>query len=76
MLLEVKKYLQEKGDATLDELCTEFHVEDPEVMRQMLERLVDKGEVRVKQIAVRHCTKCTHCHELKNNDIYEWIKHE
>ncbi len=73
MLLEIKKYVKEKGDASLDELCSKFHVEDYETMRQMLQKLIDKGEVRMQKIG---CTKCVQCHEAGQIEIYEWIVSE
>jgi hypothetical protein len=72
MLIEMRKYLKEHGDASLIELCQQFHVEDPEVMRNMLADLIAKGEVRLKQSAGEvTCTKCAQCRILAN-EIYEW----
>lgn len=70
ILLSIKEYLREHGDASLDELCRQFDVEDYETMRKMLEKLIVKGEVRVRKIG---CTKCVQCHEAGQIEIYEWV---
>jgi len=76
MLIELKKYLKEKGDASLIDLCREFDIDDPEVMRHMLADLIAKGEVRLKQSAGEvTCTKCAQCHMLAN-EIYEWVEED
>ena len=74
MLLELKKYIQEQGDANLYEMCLNFDV-DAETMRKMLEQLINKGVIRKKQSAEVVCAKCPQCHLLAN-EIYEWIEKE
>lgn len=78
MLIELKEYLKEHGDASLAELCKcpEFDVSDPDAMRKMLDKLIKKGVVRKKQDALRYCTKCPQCPKLSNSEIYEWVKQE
>lgn len=75
MLLKLKKYIQEKGDASLGELCREFDVDDADVMRKMLEPLIKKGIIRKKQSVDVPCTKCPQCPSQCGNssEIYEWV---
>lgn len=75
MLLEdIKKYIEQKGDASLAELCQKFDI-DPEVMRDMLEKLIQKELIRKKQSVEVHCSSCPSCPAQCGNisEIYEWV---
>ncbi len=72
MLIKLKEYLKEKGDASLTDLCEKFDIQ-ADAMRDMLDKLIAKGVIRKKQEALRPCTKCPQCPKFSNSEIYEWV---
>ena len=72
MLIKVKEYLKNHGDTSLSELRQQFDIE-PDALRDMLDKLIEKGLVRKKHESLKQCNKCTQCPKLSNNEIYEWV---
>ena len=71
-LTALKKYLQENRVVSINDLATQFDT-NPDVLRDMLEILIHKGQVQKIQDADVHCGKCAHCH-LLSAELYEWIE--
>ncbi|OGT95145.1 MAG: hypothetical protein A2298_01985 [Gammaproteobacteria bacterium RIFOXYB2_FULL_38_6] len=70
MLLELKKYLIEKQEATLEELSQHFH-EDPDIIADMLEHWINKGNV-VKTMPTDACGGCNLTCGMSHLAIYSW----
>jgi putative ferrous iron transport protein C len=70
MLLQLKSYLKEKGIVSLEELAA-YLDEDPNVIQDMLEHFIRKGQV-VKKVSSDRCDTCTmHC-GIDLLAVYEW----
>ena len=71
ILSELKNYLQTHRKAPLSDLANRFHA-DPEALRGMLNKWVDKGKVRKLDAE----TKCGGCCKCDSNliEIYEWVE--
>lgn len=71
ILSDIKRYLQERKQATLGDLALHFDI-DPEAMRGMLARWMEKGKV-TKAVQPMGCKKgCTSCGCNEAMDIYTW----
>jgi Mn-dependent DtxR family transcriptional regulator len=71
LLITIKQYIKNKRLVSLHELASCFSI-DPEAMRDMLNFLIRKGNVR-KQNKTNKCgTQCTRCHPSKI-EMYEWV---
>ncbi|MCE6951845.1 FeoC-like transcriptional regulator [Cereibacter sphaeroides] len=73
LLLDLRSYLQERGQASLTDLAHRFR-SDPEAMRGMLGHWIGKGKVRRLACAPMACGKsCSGCHASAAPEIYEWL---
>jgi hypothetical protein len=71
ILSDIKVYLQERKQATLSDLSLHFD-SDPEAMRGMLARWVEKGKI-TKMVQPNGCKKgCPSCGCGEVAEIYVW----
>lgn len=70
-LIELKAFMQAQQLASLADLVKAFGAE-PNLLRDMLARWVDKGKVRCVQKTANCGTKCMRCDPLIT-ELYEWI---
>jgi putative ferrous iron transport protein C len=71
ILSDIKGYLQERKRATLSDLALHFN-SDPEAMRGMLARWMEKGKV-TKAVQPTGCKKgCASCGCSEAMEIYAW----
>lgn len=71
ILSDIKRYLETRGQASLNELALHFDV-DPDAMRGMLARWIDKGKV-ARTVAPGGCRKgCRSCGCGNDLEIYAW----
>ena len=71
ILSDIKRYLQERGQATLGDLALHFDV-DPDAMRGMLARWVEKGKV-ARIAGPSGCKRgCTACGCDSSMEAYVW----
>ncbi len=70
ILSDIRRYLQQRGQSTLADLCSHFDA-DPDAMRGMLQVWVRKGRV-LKQAVNASCgSSCTKC-DPSATEIYVW----
>lgn len=69
MLIDLKAYLAGKPCASLTEIARHLAME-PDAVRPMLERWIEKG--RVRRTAGARCRGCASCGEAEL-EFYEWI---
>lgn len=72
ILLKIKDYLKSQRLVSLFDLTTRFNV-DPEIIRQMLKVLINKGNLRQQQKTSQCGTKCAKCHPSMT-EMYEWVE--
>ena len=72
ILADLKNYLREQHVVSLNDLVMHFDM-DPDTIRNMLEVLIRKGQVRKIQETEVHCRKCAQCHMLAS-ELYEWVE--
>jgi putative ferrous iron transport protein C len=72
-LSALKTYVQENHVVSMNDLTAHFDM-DADTLRDMLEILIRKNQVRKIQDADVHCGKCAQCH-LLNAELYEWVEH-
>jgi putative ferrous iron transport protein C len=70
MLLQLKSYLMAKEAVTLEELAMHFD-EDPNVIQDMLEHFIRKGQV-IKKVPNARCDACTITCGLEHLSVYQW----
>lgn len=70
MLLEIKRYIAERGRVSLGDLVLHFET-DPDAMRGMLERWIRKGQL-VKCDAA-DCGGCASSCPSAREEAYEWV---
>jgi hypothetical protein len=71
ILSDIKGYLQERKQATLSDLALHFD-SDPEAMRGMLARWIEKGRV-TRAVQAAGCKKgCSSCGCEAAIEIYIW----
>jgi len=70
MLLELKKYLMNKQEVTLEELSRHFK-EAPEIIEDMLEHWINKGKV-VKTMSTEACRGCHLTCGMAHLSLYSW----
>jgi len=71
ILSDIKSYLQERKQATLNDLALHFD-SDPEAMRGMLARWMDKGKV-TKTVQSTGCKNgCPSCSCNAAAEFYAW----
>lgn len=70
ILSALRRYLQDRGQATLAEIALHFEV-DPEVARQMLGVWQRKGRVHKRRVTASCGTSCSQC-DPAATEIYVW----
>jgi len=71
ILSDIKRYLSERGQATLADMALHFQ-SSPDAVRGMLEVWAGKGKVR-RHLANPSCgSSCSNC-DPASVEIYEWI---
>lgn len=71
ILSDIKKYLQQRGQATLADIANHFHAE-PEAVRGMIEYWQRKGKV-ARTMANADCgSSCSKC-DVAATEIYHWL---
>ncbi len=74
ILTDVKKYLQQRGQASLGDIALHCDA-DPDAIRGMLETWIRKGRV-AKSGATASCgTSCQAC-DPASTEIYSWVESE
>jgi predicted transcriptional regulator len=71
ILLELKQYLQQRGQVSLQELVRHFHTE-PDTLRAMLAIMLRKGEVNKEMFNNARCNNCNKC-DATALEIYRWV---
>jgi transposase-like protein len=72
ILQDIKRYLQQRGQATLGDIARHFDSE-PSAVQGMLDRWVRKGRVR-RRLATSSCgSSCSKC-DPTNIEIYQWVE--
>jgi hypothetical protein len=70
ILSDVKRYLEQRGQATLADLAMHFDAE-PDVLRAMLEVWIGKGRVERSTVSADCGGSCTRC-APEAREIYRW----
>lgn len=71
ILSDIKRYLMQRGQASLDDIALHFDTQ-PDAVRGMLEQWMRKGRIR-RHLATSACGGgCTKC-APSSTEIYEWI---
>jgi putative ferrous iron transport protein C len=73
-LLDLKEYLRQHGQATLNDLSYHFRTE-PDAVRTMLEHWQRKGKVTRLQNSGGCGKNCAGCCFVSQVDIYVWQEH-
>ncbi len=71
-LTVLKAYMQKNHVVGLNELKIHFDM-DAETVRDMLDILIRKGQVRKIRDSELHCNKCAQCHNMLADELYEYI---
>lgn len=71
ILAELRSYLQQKQRITLNDLVVHFQI-DPDALRGMLSKWIQKGKVRLISGSNACGTSCCKCDPLLT-EIYEWV---
>ena len=71
ILSDIKRYLIERGSASLSDVALHFD-SDPEAVRGMLEQWVRKGKVRKNLLSASCGSSCDKCDTVAT-EVYEWI---
>ncbi len=72
MLLEIKRYMQERKQVSLRDLALHFDA-DPEAIRGMLDKWIEKG--RVRKCSSLACGSCaSDCSAAQQEEAYEWVE--
>jgi len=71
MLSDLKRYLQERDEATLADMALHFQAE-PEVVRAMLEVWMAKGRVERCSPSPACGSKCNLC-APGSGEVYRWV---
>lgn len=72
ILTDIRQYLSDRKRAGLDDLCIRFETQ-PDAMRAMLSRWMDKGSVRLIP-ANSTCGAASCCGCAKGDvELYEWV---
>lgn len=67
---DVKQYLQQRGEAPLDDIANHFGTESTAVLG-MLEHWERKG--RISRTHVRRCSCCGRCSNC-TTDMFSWVE--
>jgi putative ferrous iron transport protein C len=71
ILSDIKRYLQERKQATLSDLAIHFDIE-PEAMRGMLEHWIHKGKVSKSALGASCKKGCASCSCDTDMESYLW----
>jgi hypothetical protein len=71
ILSDIKRYLQDRGQATLGDLAIHFDT-DPDAMRGMLAQWIQKGRVLKTELRASCNRSCSKCCSDDAMEIYEW----
>jgi hypothetical protein len=71
ILSDIKRYLQERRQATLGDLAVHFDT-DPRAMRGILEQWIHKGRVAKSAVRASCNRSCSKCCGDDAMEIYEW----
>ncbi|MCH9698613.1 MAG: FeoC-like transcriptional regulator [Gammaproteobacteria bacterium] len=71
ILTEIKHYLQNQHRVPLKDLSYRFDI-DPDTLRVMLQRLIDKGCLRILDPGTPCSGGCSKC-PPQDVEIYEWM---
>lgn len=71
LLQQIKAYIRERHIVSLFDLKREFGT-DADVLRDMLNLWIQKGQLRCMQKTSACGTRCTNCDPLFT-EVYEWI---
>ncbi|KKO20263.1 MAG: sugar metabolism transcriptional regulator [Candidatus Brocadia sp.] len=71
ILSELKRYLSERGMATLNDMAIHFDME-PDAVCGVLEHWIRKGKVRKHSEPVVKCKTCVKC-DPAMIEVYEWV---
>lgn len=71
ILSDIKRYLQERGQATLADIATHFDA-PPDAVRGMLETWIRKGRVARHQANAACGSSCSQC-DPAATEIYVWL---
>jgi DeoR/GlpR family transcriptional regulator of sugar metabolism len=71
ILSELREYVHEHHVVNMYDLVTYFDT-DADTIRDMLNVLIRKGQVRKVQDSDVLCRKCVHC-RLLAAELYEWV---
>lgn len=74
ILSEIRKYLQQRGQASLSDIALHFD-SNPDAVRGMLETWIRKGKVHKHLLNSACGSSCSKC-ESDATEIYEWISTE
>lgn len=70
ILTEIRDYLKQHGQVSVMDIAYRFEVE-PEVIRSMVAKWINKGMVEEFDVLTQKCKGCTKCDD-KKNEIYRW----
>ena len=71
MLLDIKKFMQEKYVANLEQIATHIH-QDPDLTRELIQHWIRKGRVEKLGSPAGCGTRCQQC-KPKYAEVYKWI---
>lgn len=71
MLIDLKQYIKNQRSVSLSQLVNNFPL-DPMILHNMLNFLMQKGNIRKKSKTDNCGSKCSKCHPSVT-EIYEWI---
>jgi putative ferrous iron transport protein C len=71
ILSDIKRYLQERKQATLNDLALHFDT-DPQAMRGMLAQWIHKGKVSKSELRAGCKKGCASCGCDADIEIYRW----
>ncbi len=74
ILSEIKKYIQQRGQASLEDIALHFDTE-ADAVREMLKIWIHKGKI-TQQISSASCgSSCTQC-DSASTEIYVWTNNQ
>lgn len=73
ILSDIKRYLEDRGQATLSDIAIHFD-SNPDAVRGMMEIWIRKGQVRILKANDACGDSCNQCNAT--TEIYQWVKSE
>jgi hypothetical protein len=71
MLLDVKKFMQAKYVANLEQIAAHIH-QDPDLTRELLQHWIRKAKVEKLASPAGCGTRCQQC-KPKYAEVYKWV---